>query len=186
MNKIFIIAGLILLTASSLYSQSLEVDIEQIRAWFRDVNSNISTYRKAELTDINISQDANSNLFSKEGEKIYRLGVVNLTKYYDDEQLVKLTVEFDGDREDLTSDYYFKDGHLFFVDKIKTIYHRPKWHDDFNETQKSIGKNRFYIKNNRVIRWSTLEKDNVGIHDPAFVENESMIINDYMLYISIK
>ncbi|AHM59128.1 hypothetical protein D770_04305 [Flammeovirgaceae bacterium 311] len=186
MSRIFLIAGLIFSVILPLHSQNLEKDINQIREWFREVNSIISESNKVMLSEIEVNQGESSEPFSSEAAKIYRLGKIKMTRYFVDEQLVKMTIEFYGDREDLTSEYYFKNGNLFFVDKINTVYHRPKWHDEFKASQKSKTKDRFYVKEDRVIRWSTPDLESVGAMDPAFVENESMIANDYKQYIKIK
>lgn len=185
MNRIFIITALIFLTALPVYSQNSEKELDQIRDWFKEANSNISQYRKVEYPDIKVIKDINPEQYSMEGEEIYRLEKVHMTKFFEDEQLVKVALEFYGDREDLISEYYFKNGNLFFVDKIKTIYHRPKRDDAFKESERSIAKNRFYIKDNQLIRWINPDINSVGKIDPSYHDHEVMILNDHKLYTSI-
>lgn len=185
MNRIFIITALIFLTVLPVFSQNSEKELEQIRNWFREVNANISQYRKVEYPDIKVYKDISPEHYSMEGEEIYRLAKVDMTKFFEDEQLVKVVLEFNGDREDLTSEYYFKNGNLCFVNKVKTIYHRPKWDEAFKESERSIAKDRFYIKDNQLIRWINPKVNNVGKMDPSYNDQEAMILNDYKLYTSI-
>ncbi len=186
MNRIFMITALLFLTVLSAYSQNSEKELDQIRNWFREINSNTSQYKKVKYPDIKVYKDINPE-YSMEGEEIYRLVKINMTKFFEGEQLVKIVLEFYGDREDMTSEYYFKNGSLFFVDKTKTIYHKPKWDDAFKESERSIAKNRFYIKDNQLIRWINPEAEinMVGKRNPSYHENEGMILHDYKLYTSI-
>lgn len=185
MKKIYIIVSLIFLITVPLYSQNSEKELDQIRTWFSEVNSNVSHYSKAEFPEISISKDLNPDQFSMEGAKIYRFEKANMTKFFDGGLLVKLVVEISGVREELISEYYFKEGNLFFVDKVLTVYHRPKWHDEFDESEKSISKNRFYFKDNQLIRWVNPELQSVGKMDPSYKKHESAILNDVNLYIGV-
>lgn len=185
MRRIFFINALFFWATLSVYSQTSEKELDQIRDWFKEINSNINQYKKVEFPDIKINEELNSDQHSLEGAELYRLGKVNMTKYFEGDQLVKVVLEFNGDREELTSEYYFKSGELFFVDKVKTIYHRPKWHEEFQETERSIAKNRFYIKDNQLIRWINPKIQSVGKMDPSYKKHESKILNDYNLYVKI-
>lgn len=185
MKRVFIITALIFLSVLPTYSQNSEKELDQIRSWFNEINSNINQYRAVEYPNIKIIKDINPELYSMEGQEIYRLEQVNMTKFFEDKQLVKVILEFFGDRADLTSEYYFKNGNLFFVDKVKTVYHRPKWDDEFKESEISIAKNRFYIKDNQLIRWINPDIYSVGKMDPAYNQHEANILHDYKLYTSI-
>lgn len=184
-HKVFIITLLIFMAASPGHAQDSEKTLEQIREWFKEVNANTSQYRKVEYADLKMNKDINAEHYSMEGEDIYRLGNVHMTKFFEDEQLVKIVVDFYGDRQDLTSEYYLKDNNLFFVDKVYTVYKKPKWLDEFNETERSTVKNRFYFKDNQLIRWINPEVRSVGKMDPAYPQHEAKILNDYKLYSSI-
>ena len=185
MNRIFIITTLLFLTALSAYSQRLEDELDQIRNWFEEVNAKTGQYKKIEHPDINIYKDINPEQYSKEGAELYSLAQANMTKFFEDGQLVKIVVAFIGDREDLLSEYYVKNGSLFFVDKVKTIYHKPKWHDAFQASEKSIVKNRFYIKDDQLINWVNPDILSVPKKDPSYQAQERMIVHDYQLYVSI-
>lgn len=184
-HKIIILTQLIFLAALPLYAQDSEKTLAQIREWFKEVNAKSSQHRKVEYEDIQIKKDINPEQYALEGEEIYRLGNVHMTKFFDEEELVKIVVDFFGDRQDLTSEYYFKDDKLFFVDKVYTVYKKPKWLEGFNETERSTVNNRFYFSDNQLIRWINPEVRSVGKVDPDYPQHEAKILNDCKLYRSI-
>lgn len=186
MNKVLMISVLIFLAVFTVQAQHSEKTLEQIRQWFKEVNAKTSQYRKVEYADIQINKDINAERYSMEGEEIYRLGNVHMTKFFEGVQIVKIVVDFYGDRQDLTSEYYFKDNNLFFVDKIWTVYKKPKWLEGFKETERSTVKNRFYFKDDQLIRWINPEVSSVGKMDPAYPKHETKILNDSNLYSSIE
>lgn len=186
MNRMFMITALILLIALPVHAQHSEKELDQVRDWFKEVNANISQYRKVEYPDIKVYKEISPEHYSMEGEELYRLAKVDMTKFFEDEQLVKVVLKFYGDREDLTSEYYFKNDDLFFVDKVKTIYHQPKWDDAFKESERSITKNRFYIKDDQLIRWINPDVNSVGKIDPSYGKHQMMLLNDYKLYTSVE
>ena len=185
MNRTFIITTLLFLTALPAYTQHTEDELDQMRDWFREINAKISEYKKMEYPDTKVYKHAESEQYSKEGAELYSLVQANMTKFFEDGQLVKIVVAFIGDREDLLSEYYVKYGNLFFVDKVKTIYHKPKWHDAFQASEKSIVKNRFYIKDDQLINWVNPDILSVPKNDPSYQAQEMMIVHDYQLYVSI-
>ena len=186
MNKSLAILTLLLLLSNLLYCQQVEEEkLDQIRHWYEEVNVRLDQCRKVELPDINVYQDTRPTAYSREGAEIYRLAVVSMTKYYDGNELKKAVVTFNGDREELISEYYFRADSLFFVDKFKTIYHRPKWHDEFEATEKSILKNRFYFHDTHLlkwVKWIDTEVRPISKKDPVFAQQESSVLQDAMLY----
>lgn len=124
MNEIIAIYSLLFLLSSSLLAQNTKDDLDQIRNWFKEINANINQFKKVELRDIQVYKDISPEKYSIEGDDIYRLAAVNMTKFSDGDKLIKLVVTFDGDREDLVSAYYFREGDLFFVDKSRSIIGR--------------------------------------------------------------
>ena len=185
MNRTFIITTLLFLTALPAYTQHTEDELDRTRDWFRETNAKITQYKKVEYPDITSYKHVDSEQYSREGEELYSLAQVSMTKSFEDGQLVKIVVAFIGDREDLLSEYYVRNGSLFFVDKVKTIYHKPKWHDAFQASEKSIVKNRFYIKDDQLISWVNPDIMSVPKKDPSYQAQERMIVHDYQLYISI-
>ncbi len=175
---------MIFLMALPVCAQSSKKELDQIRNRFEEVNAYISQYKKVVYPDVTVDEDTSAGQYAMEGAEIYRLATVKMTKYFDDEQLVKVEVVFDGDREDMVSEYYLKEGNLCFVDKVKTVYHKPKWDDAFNASEKSVAKNHFYIKDHQLIRWIDPKINSVGKAHPSFRNHEAIILHDYALYIS--
>jgi len=138
-----------------------------------------------ELSDIEISRDTTSEKYSVEGAETYRPAAARITKFFDGDELVKLVITFDSDREALISAYYFQEGELFFVDKSKTIYHRPKWHNEFNASEISTTSSHFYVKGQSLLKWVDSDLLSIGKSNPYFAEQEKTILSDANLYLAI-
>lgn len=188
MNKALTIFSFLFLLSGSLYCQPAaeEKELDQIRRWYTEINAHVDHFKQVELPDVDVYRDTQSDTNSIEGAEIYRLAIANMTKFLEDDKPVKIVVTFDGDREDLVSAYYFREGSLFFVDKSKTIYHKPKWHDEFEESDKSILRNRFYFKSDSLLRWINTDIQPVSKTDPCFKKYESTILSDVNLYLGIQ
>lgn len=167
---------------SIIYGQSLENQLDSTRDWFRKVNKNIADYEKVEYPYVKISRSAPIESYSIESNQIYCLTQTKMTKFFDDKQLTKIVLEFSGNHEDLISEYYFKDDELIFVDKNKVIYHSAKQDSVFRETAKSVARNRFYIEEDRLIKWVDTDIQSVSKQNPFFKAQEAMIVHDYKLY----
>jgi hypothetical protein len=112
--------------------------------------------------------------------------MINLERFYTDKILVKAVVTFDGDREDLTSEYYFHNQQLFFVFKKKIEYHKPKWDKEFDPKKKTVLENRFYFENDKLIRWVDSSKKMRKTTDAEFKTKEQQILSDANLYREIE
>ena len=127
--------------------------IKQIRSEYNLINKSLDSFSKVEKNDINVSKDLNPDNYSFESDGIYRLAIVNLIRYYDNGEIKTVIVKFNGDRQDLISEYYYKNDSLIFVFKTQIDYKKPKWSDDFIETDKNILENRYYFDKNKLIMW---------------------------------
>ncbi len=159
--------------------------IEQIRNEYNLINKSLDSYTKVESNDINVYKDLNPDNYSFESVEIYRLAIINLITYYDSGEIKKAVVKFDGDRQDLISEYYYKNDSVFFVFKTRIDYKNPKWSDDFNETEKDILENRFYFNDNKLIKWIDSVNNIVDLITVEKTISEN-IISDAELYKSIK
>ncbi|MCY1636497.1 hypothetical protein [Marinifilum sp. D737] len=159
--------------------------IEQIRNEYNLINKSLDSYTKVENNDINVYKDLNPDNYSYESEDIYRLAMINLIRYYDNGEIKKAVVNFNGDRQDLISEYYYKNNSLFFVFKTQIDYKNPKWSDDFNGADKKVLENRFYFNGEKLIKWidSGSNMTDLKTVDKIIIEN---IISDSELYKSIK
>ncbi len=161
-------------------------DITTIKKWFGEINASISNYKKKENTDIDIYKDSTPDKYSYESEEIYQLAMVHLERYYENNELKKAVVKFDGHQEDQVSEYYFWNNSLFFVYKTKVYYSKPKSSDDFAKSNKETAENRFYFQNDKLIRWLDNDKNQVDLADAAAKKMEEEILSDSYLYSNIK
>ncbi|GAB5527398.1 MAG: hypothetical protein Roseis2KO_52700 [Roseivirga sp.] len=99
--------------------------INYIRQQFQEINSNIESYRKVETPDINVYRDISPDNYSYESSEIYRLAIVNMVRYYQGNVLVKAELTFDGDRQNLSSEYYFDENGLLFAFQQRTDFDEP-------------------------------------------------------------
>jgi hypothetical protein len=158
--------------------------IKQIRNESILINKSLDSYTKVENNDINVYKDLNPDDYSFESEDIYRVAMINLIRYFDNGDIKKAVVKFNGDRQDLISEYYYKNGSLFFVFKTQIDYKNPKWTDDFNETDKKVLENRFYFNGEKLIQWIDFNKETV---DLTAIDStlKRKIISDSELYKNI-
>jgi hypothetical protein len=95
-------------------------------------------------------------------------------------------VIINGTHENLQSEYYFQESHLIFVRKNKIIFHKSKYHKDFDESKYSSSNNQFYFINGKLERWiEKFGKAKLKVENdmnPDFSKNESLILNDSELY----
>jgi hypothetical protein len=176
----------VLYWANCAAQESDNKKIEQIRQWYVETNKNIDSFTKVVDNDINVYKDINPERYSYESTEIYRLGIVNLERFYSGKILVKATITFEGDREDLTSEYYFHNQHLIFVFKKKIDYDKPKWDDHFDINKRTIFENRFYFNSDKLIKWIDADKNIRKATDPEFKKKEQQILSDAALYQEIK
>ena len=158
--------------------------IKEIREEYYLINTSIHSYSKVTNNDINVYKDLNPNKYSFESEDIYRLAIINLVRYYDNNQIKKAIVSFNGDREDLISTYYYKNESLFFVFKTKINYTNPKHSENFDENDKEVLEDRFYFNENKLIKWIDSNKETVNLStiDNNLIKN---LLSDAALYKSI-
>ncbi len=172
------------LKSSSIDKESEE--IVSIKKWFSEINSSISNYKKKENKDIDIYKDSNPEKYSYESERIYRLAMVDLERYYESNELRKAIVRFYGYQEDLISEYYFWNDSLFFVFKTEINYLKSKSADDFTESDKKKMESRFYFQNGKLIRWLDHNKKQMNLTDVKAKKIEQEILSDSRLYRNIK
>lgn len=155
--------------------------IKQIRNEYDLINKSLDSYAKIENDDINVYKDLNPDNYSIESVEIYRLAVINMIRYYDKGEIKKIIVKFDGDRQDLMSEYYYINGTMIFAFKTLIDYKKPKWSDDFNESDKDIFENRFYFNDNKLIKWIDSDKNVVDLSakDSTTVK---LLLHDSELY----
>ena len=184
--KSIVLVFLSFLIISSVYSQDDENGLNPIRKRVKEIDANIDQDEKSYFNGVNLVGDSINNTYSLEGAELYRIINMDITKYFDEGELVKIDVLFTGTHENLRSEYYFQEDHLIFVRKDKTIFHKSRYHKDFDESKYSTSYNHFYFIDGILIKWvakggkTQIEVENEK--SPEFSKNESVILHDIELY----
>jgi hypothetical protein len=145
------------------------------------IDGSLESYTKIENNDINVYKDINPDNYSFESTTIYRLGLVNLIRFYDATDIKKAMVFMDGDRQTLTSKYYYINNSVFYVVKSMTCYEQPKWADNFKEEEKVIYEMRCYFDKGTLIKCTDSRGKEIRISEIS-EDYEQLIIMDSELY----
>lgn len=93
-------------------------------------------------------------LFDEELPDLHRLGAVICKKFYYDNELVKVELKYEGDRETLIENFYFHQSlNLFFISSEYMLYSPPKWNDN---SKMVLSSKTNFIKMNNI--WNSFEK----------------------------
>jgi hypothetical protein len=116
--------------AASAGSSQREDSISSIRRRYAVINKNLARYRavKKELSG-----------FSTEGGE--------LTAYFEGSDLVKIAATFNGETNSWFEEFYYLKGKLMFVFRRQEIYDEPR------AKVVKTKENRFYFKDDELIRW---------------------------------
>jgi len=72
-----------------LFSFQHKMTNEEIKQMYIETDHSLGRYKKVTFNDINIYKDQNADKYSYESTNIYRLAMVNMNKFYDNEELKK-------------------------------------------------------------------------------------------------
>lgn len=150
MRKLLAIAYLFLATASTwAVDPVVEEKVKSIRAKYAQIEKELKDCRQ-------VKRDLSGE--SAEGGE--------LTAYFKDSTLQKLSAKFFGETGKALEEYYFNNGKLIFVLRAESRYTKPMSGVIKNKTEQ-----RFYIAEGQLIRW--LNPDNKDVTgDPAKGERE--------------
>jgi hypothetical protein len=173
---------LIYFSASSQFSIST---LDSIRKRVNEIDATIDHYEKLFYNDVKLKKDS-MDIYPSEGSELYTISKIDLIKYFDDIELIKIVIILNGTHENLQSEYYFQENHLIFVRKNKIIFHKSKYHKDFDESKYSSSNNQFYFIKGKLEKW-VVKNGKVKLKvendmNPNFLKNESLILNDSELY----
>jgi hypothetical protein len=161
-NRKIIVLILLLTLFSSLSSSgqgdNVEVRIKEIRKECDRINKDITKFKV-------VQEDINDQ--SAEG------GI--LKKNYDGNTLRKAVFTFFGETGQLTSEGYFLNGELIFVLETEERYKSPIYMG--KAETKSKEENRFYFRNEKLIRW--IGNDGKIIDAGLYQEKEKEILDDF-------
>ena len=129
--------------------------VTKIRARYLQINKGVKTYRK-------VKKDAEG--FSLEGGE--------MTAYFSNKEVVKISAVFYGETHRTTADFYFQDGKLIFVYQVRGNYTEP-----MSGKIASRVESRFYFSEDRLIKWLEGKKDK-NVSDQEGTEMQNTWIED--------
>lgn len=142
----FLIVGFVFTFSFETKAQDTSTLIIKIRTRYLQTNKRIKNYRK-------IKKDANG--FSLEGGE--------MTAYFSDKEVVKISAIFYGEMHRTTADFYFQNGKLIFIYQVRGNYTEP-----MSGKIASRVESRLYFNEDRLIKWLEGKKDkNVSDEEAA-------------------
>lgn len=150
--KLRLVALVFLISTIAVFATpQTDNEIESIRQTYAATNRKLARYKrvKKELSG-----------FSTEG------GV--LTAYFDGPQIVKIAVTFYGESGKSSEEYYYRDGKLIFVFRTESRYNRP-----LSGRVVATTANRFYFKDDKLIRWIDENGKQVSSSSTEFTAKET-------------
>ena len=144
--------------------------VRDIRAKFKTINENISTYSKVEV-----------DLMGHSTEGGYYL------KYLDKNEIKKVSVTYYGETAKLEIEYYLWEGKVFFIFHQHFRYNSPIYLnidlpeegiEAYDENKTVVEENRYYFKDNKLIRWINNDKNKVSRTSDEFRDTQIELIDD--------
>jgi len=177
---------ILLLSSLFLHANNVNINkIDTINQYVSKIKNKNYELKTRLIADVNVFADLNNKegTYSYEGEKIYRLEIVNLEKSYtQDEQLIKIKVPLIGDREDLISHYYYQKNNLVFVRKQYTSFDMPKWHEKHDKRKNTFIETKFYFENDKLLLVESTKKKILNLSKQDIKE----LLSDSQLYFNYK
>ena len=156
MKKRLIAATLVLsalFTSVVIKAQSPD-PIQTIRRQYASINRNTAKYKK-------VKKDLMG--FSAEGGE--------LTAYFQGPSIVKITATFYGEMGRATDEFYYSDDKLIFIFRRQANYTAP-----LSGKVVSTRENRYYFKDDKLIRWIDEDGKQVSTTAPEFAQGEARLL----------
>ncbi|MTI20726.1 hypothetical protein E1176_06810 [Fulvivirga sp. RKSG066] len=172
--KLSILKVIFLLISCCLYGQSQEEMIKDIREHFNFVERSLDSFQVREELTFEESTDG-----------------ATIKKYYDNDELVKVRIEYLGETGKLYREFYIDNLQLLFVFDQEFKYNMPYYMDakkanemgfdeayDPNKTKKH--EHRYYFYNNKLIRWINPEGEHQTSANSQWVEKQKFYLNELL------
>ncbi len=156
-----IIGFLSFFLAFSMSSQSLKSDIKEIRKSYKEIVKNKDYYIKK-----------STDLMGGSSEGGHAIA------YFNNETIILTEVTWYGEMGKTARSYYYNDRGLFFVYEQVFTYNAPMYSDFFNNKETSYIENRYYYKNNELIRILDPTKKELDITLKEIKENGSRLLKE--------
>ncbi len=116
-----------------------------------------------------------------------------LTGFYKNKELIALKVSLYGETFRHEEEYYLEGGQPFFVLYIHHTYNRPAIYDQqsaktnkdteaFDPRKTQIEENRFYLANQKLIRWIDANRKSVSAASPKFQQQNKSLFKSLKEY----
>ncbi|HBH24448.1 MAG TPA: hypothetical protein DDY13_13620 [Cytophagales bacterium] len=125
------------------------VDIENIQEKVKEIDLKVDILKVESFEDADLYSDSDNKSFEAFGIK--NIAIVNLKRFYKDNELVKMSIYFDGEYANLKSHYYLCNGELIYLRRELKSFSLPKWHDEFDAKDYTIKEVIFFVSNKEVI-----------------------------------
>lgn len=145
-RSMIILALVCVLAGLSEVRTQTEGGIESIRAHYAEINRKAASYRK-------VKKELSG--FSAEGGR--------LLAYFHGPSIMKMSATYFGETGKATEDYYYWEGKLIFVLQTDYRYDKPLSGKVVRKTE-----NRFYFKDDKLIRWIDENGKQVGTEPPEY------------------
>jgi hypothetical protein len=169
MKNIILLAIVLLFSSQIIYGKDGD-DIKNIKKMFNEIeqkaNSSYLGYSRFQMVD-------NSN--STEGGMIIA--------YVLKKKFKKISVKYLGEMGKNDTDFYLKDNKIFFVYDVRTNYNAPVYLtkleakkqgiEAFNPKKSKKDENRFYFKDNKLIKWLNSDKKEVDVNSKESLTKSS-------------
>jgi hypothetical protein len=177
-NTVKIFCGII---AFIIFSSLTSINpIKEINRICKEIDASLLAFRKVEHADADLHKENKPGTYSIEGSELYNVAVINLDRYYHNETLRKAIVSFDAEREEMISQYYYRNDAVIMVHKTRKIYEQARWEEDFDSEKKKIEDYKVYLRGDTIVHISgTMESSKYLSSDVLIKE---MILKDAQTY----
>ncbi len=170
MKRFIFYAAILLFTTQMLYGENK--DIKNIRKWFKEIN------QKSNPNEINYPMLViNDDQYSTEGGRI--------TVFLSKKKFKKISAVYLGETNKYQVDFYFKDGKVFFIYQVRTIYNAPIYItkpeaekqgiEAFNPEKSKVQATRYYYKDGKLIRFINEKNKKINVDDKSVKEKSKAV-----------
>lgn len=155
--KTKLLSALLSLICLTVYSQTEEAKIEEIRKKYKDTRTNYSSYTKKTKDLTGESTEGGEAISFSKGKEI---------------KLIEVT--WNGETGKRTIEYYYSGGQLYFAFEQIHTYNAPIYFDEqtakengmepFDPKKTTVKSNRYYFYNKELIRWLDNDKKKVDVN----------------------
>lgn len=181
MKNIITLILVLLFLSQVIYAKDGE-DIKNIKKMFNEIN------QKANSSYLEYSRfQMNDNSKSTEGGMIIAFVLKKKFK--------KISVKYLSETGKYDADFYFKNNKVFFIYTVRTNYNVPIYLDKaeakkdgveaFDPEKSTKEENRFYFKDDKLIRWIDKNKDKVNVSSKKALSKSVELLKEVKRIISL-